>query len=343
MKVAVTGATGFIGRYIVRHLVEQRHECRCWYRTTSDRGGFAALNIQSMEILQLPVRELQERIAKELADNVVPENVKNDGPVVGGDTDDIEWIAGELADGNEASFVHGCDAVVHAALHHPGGGFRNGEGDLIEFVQKNVVGTLRLIEAARAAGVGRFVFISTCAVHEKILDDRPLDEAHPLWATSHYGAHKAAIEKFVHSYGLGQGYPICALRPTGVYGVMRPVEQSKWFDLVRAVVRGENVDCQRGGKEVHAADVARAVGVLLQADETAICGEAFNCFDRYISEYDVATLTKQLSGSSSQVSGEQTRPKHQIVTDKLRAVGMEFGGDALFEKTVSELIDAARR
>jgi len=79
MKVAVTGATGFIGRYIVRHLVEQRHECRCWYRTTSDRGGFAALNIQSMEILQLPVRELQERIAKELADNVVPENVKNDG------------------------------------------------------------------------------------------------------------------------------------------------------------------------------------------------------------------------------------------------------------------------
>jgi len=233
--------------------------------------------------------------------------------------------------------------VVHAALHHPGGGFRNGEGDLIEFVQKNVVGTLRLIEAARAAGVGRFVFISTCAVHEKILDDRPLDEAHPLWATSHYGAHKAAIEKFVHSYGLGQGYPICALRPTGVYGVMRPVEQSKWFDLVRAVVRGENVDCQRGGKEVHAADVARAVGVLLQADETAICGEAFNCFDRYISEYDVATLTKQLSGSSSQVSGEQTRPKHQIVTDKLRAVGMEFGGDALFEKTVSELIDAARR
>ena len=57
------------------------------------------------------------------------------------------------------------------------------------------MGTLRLIESARAAGVGRFVFISTCAVHEKILDDRPLDEAHPLWAMSHYGAHKAAIEK----------------------------------------------------------------------------------------------------------------------------------------------------
>ena len=299
MKVAVTGATGFIGRYIVKHLADQGHECRCWYRPAGDRGGFEDLN------------------------------------------DHVEWVAGELADGNESSFVDGCDAVVHAALHHPGGGFRGGEGDLIEFVEKNVMGTLRLIESARAAGVGRFVFISTCAVHEKILDDRPLDEAHPLWATSHYGAHKAAIEKFVHSYGHGLGYPICALRPTGVYGVMRPVEQSKWFELVRAIVRGDDVDCQRGGKEVHAADVARAAGLLLKADENAICGEAFNCYDRYISEYDVAMLAKQLSGSSSRILGEQTQPKHQIVTDKLRAVGMEFGGDALFEKTIGELVDAA--
>ncbi len=52
----------------------------------------------------------------------------------------------------------------------------------------------------------RFVFISTCAVHDVILADRPLDEAHPLWPKSHYGAHKAALEKFVHSYGLGQGW-----------------------------------------------------------------------------------------------------------------------------------------
>lgn len=300
MRIAVTGATGFIGRYIVQHLVEHGHECRCWYRPASDRSGFEDVS------------------------------------------DQVDWVAGELADGDESLFVQGCDAVVHSALHHPGGGFRGGEGDLIGFVEKNVVGTVRLIEAARSTAVGRFIFISTCAVHEKILDDRPLDEAHPLWATSHYGAHKAAIEKFVHSYGFGLGYPICALRPTGVYGVMRPVEQSKWFDLVRAVVRGEAVTCQRGGKEVHAADVARAVGLLLQADENAICGEAFNCYDRYVSEYDVATLAKRLSGSSSRISGEQTRPKHQIVTDKLRAVGMEFGGDALFEKTVGELVDAAR-
>jgi nucleoside-diphosphate-sugar epimerase len=121
----------------------------------------------------------------------------------------VEWLPGELNDEEASeSLVTGCDAVVHAALYRPGTGFRGAEGDLIEFVERNVVGTLRLIEAARSAGVGRFVFISTCAVNEKILDDRPLDENHPTRATSHHGAHKAAIEQFVHSYGLGMGYPI---------------------------------------------------------------------------------------------------------------------------------------
>ena len=252
---------------------------------------------------------------------------------------DLEWIEGDLGDRDSASaLVEGCDAVVHAALYRPGIGFRGAEGDLVEFVQKNVVGTLELIEAARRANVGRFVFISTCAVHEKILDDRPLDEAHPLWATSHYGAHKAAIEKFVHSYGLGQGYPICALRPTGVYGVAHPIQHSKWYDLVSAVVRGETVNCSRGGKEVHAADVAKAVGILLTGGRTspekpstamtATCPSSMWPRSR-----------RNLSGSTSQIVGEPMQPKHQIVTDKIRALGMQFGGDELLRQTVAELVD----
>ena len=298
MRVALTGATGFIGRYIANHLADQGHSLRCWHRPSSNREGFDHIS-------------------------------------------DIQWIEGDLGDRDSANaLVEGCDAVVHAALYRPGMGFRGAEGDLIEFVQKNVVGTLELIEAARRANVDRFVFISTCAVHEKILDDRPLDEAHPLWATSHYGAYKAAVEKFIHSYGLGHGYPICALRPTGVYGVARPIQNSKWHDLVSAVVRGETVQCSRGGKEVHAADVAKAAGILLTAD--GIAGEAFNCYDRYVSELDVATLAKELSGSTSQIVGEPMQPKHQIVTDKIRALGMQFGGAELLRRTVAELVDDAR-
>jgi nucleoside-diphosphate-sugar epimerase len=197
---------------------------------------------------------------------------------------------------------------------------------------------LKLIEAARRANVGRFVFISTCAVYDKILPDRPLDEAHPLWPNRHYGAHKAAIEKFVHSYGYDMGYPICALRPTGVYGVAYPPKESKWYDLVKAVARGETVTCERGGKEVHAADVAKAAELLLHAPVDKVTGEAFNCYDRYVSEWDVAHLAKQISGSKAEICGKQTVPKHQIVTEKLRGLGMIFGDHALLEATIGELL-----
>ena len=254
---------------------------------------------------------------------------------------DLEWIEGGLGDWDSANaLVEDCDAVVHAALDRPGAGFRGAEGDVIDFVEKNVVGTLELIEAARRAKVRRFVFISTCAIHEKILDDRPLDETHPLWPTSHYGAHKAAIEKFVHSYGLGQGYPICALRPTGVYGIAHPIQNSKWYDMVSAVVRGETVQCSRGGKEVHAADVAKAVGILLTAE--GIAGEAYNCYDRYVSELDVATIAKELSRSTSEILGEPKQSKHQIVTEKIRALGMQFGGKQILRQTVAKLVEGVK-
>ncbi len=296
MLIGVTGATGFLGRYIVEQLVGEGHRCRCWHRSTSDRGGFDDLE------------------------------------------DSIEWVPGELGDDAAAkSLVRGTEAVVHAALDRPGTGFRGAEGDLIEFVRRNVGGTIRLIEAARAEGVGRFIFISTCAVHEVVLEDRPLDEAHPMWPLSHYGAHKAAIEEFVYSFGLGHGFPICALRPTGIYGVARPVQESKWYEVIQTVKRGEPVASSKGGKEVHAGDVARAVSLLLGAE--GIAGQSYNCYDRYVAEQDVALIARELAGGDSEITPLNKGPKHQIDTSKLRALGMEFGGEPLLESTIGELLE----
>ena len=249
----------------------------------------------------------------------------------------VTWLPGDLSDASSAAtLVDGCDAVVHGALWRTGSTFRQNASDLIEFTETNLLGTLRLIEAARKAGVKRFIFISTCAVHEEILDDRPLDETHPLWPRTHYGAHKAALEKFIHSYGLGEGYEICALRPTGIYGLAHPAEKSKWFELVRDVTLGKPIECRRGGKEVHASDVAKAVNLLLSAN--GITGQAFNCYDRYISEFDVAEIACRLTASNSVIAGGQTRPRHQIDTQKLGAIGMEFGGQQILEETIGALV-----
>jgi nucleoside-diphosphate-sugar epimerase len=303
MHIAITGATGFLGRYLVRHLAASGHRLRCWYRPTSDRSGF------------------EDQAGA------------------------VEWLAGGLRDAASAeALVRRVDAVVHAALDwQRQGGFRaSGQDDPEAFLEANLMGSLRLFRAAFTAGVSRFIFISSCAVHEAILDDRPLDEAHPLWPTGHYGAHKAALEKFVHSYGLGKGWPICALRPTGIYGLAHPPATSRWFDLVGQVVRGEPVATAKGGKEVHAADVARAVDLLLRADARAVAGQAFNCYDRYVAEQDVARLAKELTGSPSTVADLNRGPKHQIETGKIRALGMEFGGEPLLRRTVAELVAAQR-
>jgi nucleoside-diphosphate-sugar epimerase len=303
MLIAVTGGTGFLGRYLVRHLARAGHRLRCWYRPTSDRTGF---------------------------DDVA---------------DAIAWVPGGLGEeAASAALVQSVDAVVHAAVQWEGPRNRGRglHGDSEVFSGINLTGSLQLFRAAHEASVPRFIFLSTCAVHEVILNDRPLDEAHPLWPSSPYGAHKAALEKFVHSFGLGQGWPICALRPTGIYGLAHPSRASRWFDLVGQVLRGEPIHSAKGGKEVHAADVARAVGVLLTADAKAIAGQSFNCYDRYVAEQEVARIAKESTGSSSPISDLNRGPKHQIVTQKLRALGMTFGGESLLRQTVAELVQAHR-
>jgi nucleoside-diphosphate-sugar epimerase len=303
MKIAVTGATGFLGRYIVRHLGGAGHHLRCWYRQSSDRTGF-------------------DDVAKA-----------------------IEWLPGELGDpAATRQLIDGAEAVVHSAVQWLGPQNRGAgsHGDADPFFGINLTGSLQLFQAAFEAGVPRFVFISTCAVHDVILNDRPLDETHPLWPSSHYGAHKAALEAFVHSYGLGQGWPICALRPTGIYGLAHPPKNSRWYDLVGQVLRGERLEAPRGGKEVHAADVARAVELLLRVDANLIAGQSFNCYDIYVAEEQVARIAKELTGSASMISDLNRGPKYQIDTSKVRKLGMTFGGEKLLRRTVEQLVEAQR-
>ena len=297
MRIAVTGATGFVGRELVSQLVADSHELNCWRRPESDVS---------------PLSEYG---------------------------DHIRWIEGKLGDRDSTQqLIEDCDAVIHSGLWRSSLLFQADETDPVEYARVNILGSLELIEAAVKANVNRFVFVSTCAVHDHILDDRPLDESHPLWANSHYGAHKAAIEKFVHSYGLGKGFPICAIRPTGVYGVHRPIERSKWFQLVRDVADGKSVEVKKGGKEVHVEDVAKAIRLLLDAE--GVSGQAYSCYDRYISEYDVALMAKQVSGSDSEIVGHQKTPKHEIDSSKIKRLGMEFGGIRLLRETIEKMLNS---
>jgi nucleoside-diphosphate-sugar epimerase len=293
MLVGVTGATGFLGRALVKRLVASGHRVRAWYRLGSDRGGLPA---------------------------------------------QVQWLPGNLGDRDACDgLVRGVDAVVHAAFEWP-----ESDTSLLQSLRTNFLGSLQLIESARESGVDRFVYISSGAVHERILDDRPLDETHPAWPTDHYGAIKSSVEAFVFSYGLGMRWPICALRPVRIYGVDRPPNQSVHWHLVAAVLRGQPLDVSGGGKMVHADDVARAVEVLLHAPSDRIAGQAFECCDGYIANETVARIVCELAGVNPPLNAQPSTPRHQIVTRKLLDLGMTFGGEALLRQTIAELIAAWR-
>jgi UDP-glucose 4-epimerase len=82
----------------------------------------------------------------------------------------------------------------------------------------NVVGTLRLLEAAADAGVKRVVFASTGgAIYGEPVEGLQ-DESHPTGPLSPYGCAKLAVEHYLHYYRVVRGLSSAALRYANVYG-----------------------------------------------------------------------------------------------------------------------------
>ncbi len=81
----------------------------------------------------------------------------------------------------------------------------------------NATGTLRLLAAARAAGVGRFVYVSSSEVYGTARW-APMTEDHPTFPCTVYGGSKLAGESYARAYHRTYGYPTVVVRPFNTYG-----------------------------------------------------------------------------------------------------------------------------
>jgi UDP-glucose-4-epimerase GalE len=79
------------------------------------------------------------------------------------------------------------------------------------YYANNVVGTLNLLDAMRAAGVLRLVFSSTSAVYG-VPQRLPLDEEHPLAPINPYGRSKRMVEELLVDHAAAYGLHSIALR-----------------------------------------------------------------------------------------------------------------------------------
>jgi UDP-glucose 4-epimerase len=130
--------------------------------------------------------------------------------------DNVEWISGDFTDTERlTTAISGCDVVFHL-LNATTPASSN--LDKVADLQANVVGTLRLLDACRAEGVRRVIFVSSGGTIYGIPKLVPTPESAPTSPITAYGVSKLAIEKYLSLYEYSYGLEYRALRVANPFG-----------------------------------------------------------------------------------------------------------------------------
>lgn len=191
---------------------------------------------------------------------------------------DFEFVRGDVRDDAlMRDAVAGVDAVVHLAAIVGDPACARAPETARDVNEK---ASYALLEASRRAGVGRFIFASTCSNYGKMADaDGYVDETSELRPVSLYAETKVAVETAMLEDGKGVT-AMTPLRFATVFGVSPRMR----FDLTvneftmemvrngRLVVFGE----QFWRPYVHVQDAARAILAVIEAPEGDVRGQVYN-------------------------------------------------------------------
>lgn len=181
-------------------------------------------------------------------------------------------------------------------------------GDL----ERNLVGTLRVIELARLRGLEKIVFASSAATYGDAA--QPSVETLAPQPLSPYGIHKLASEHHLRVAALAHGVPTVSLRFFNVYGP-RQVPTSPYAGVISIFLaraaRAEPLVLFGGGVAtrdfVFVRDLVRAIALALGGGPTQ--GEAMNLgTGAAISVRELALAVLEVTGSSSALVDAPARP-----------------------------------
>jgi dTDP-glucose 4,6-dehydratase len=234
MTLVVTGGCGFIGSNFIRHLLAADESVRI---TNLDALTYAG-NLANLAELDGHPRY---RFVK-------------------GDITDRETVRRLLGEGAESLINFAAESHVDRSIQDSG-----------PFVRTNVLGTQVLLDAARAAGVARFVQVSTDEVYGSLGATGAFTEQTPLAPNSPYAASKAAADHLVMSYVHTFGLPACITRCSNNYGPYQFPE--KLIPLFIAnLLRDERVPVYGDGLQVrdwiHVRDHCAAIEAVWRRGQT---------------------------------------------------------------------------
>jgi dTDP-glucose 4,6-dehydratase len=176
----------------------------------------------------------------------------------------------------------------------------NSFGNSFQFTESNVMGTHVLLEAAKVAGIKRFIHVSTDEVKGESLET---DNDGILEPTNPYAATKAAAELIVRSYQRSFNLPVIITRSNNVYGPHQYPEKiiPKFIALLS---RGRKCYIHGNGSNkrnyIYAVDVANAFDKIIHNGQL---GKVYSIgSDNCYSNLEVARLLLKAFGLADKES-----------------------------------------
>ena len=197
------------------------------------------------------------------------------------------------------------DAIVHLAAQTM---VDTSIKDPLLDTRENLLGTVHVLEAARAANVKRVIFASTAAVYGDVKeDDLPVREAQPTLPLSFYGLSKLSVEKYLEMYEKLYGMEYVVLRFANVYGERQGDggEGGVISIFAKAVAEGRDITIYGDGEQtrdfVYAGDIAEGILAALRTEEV---NAAYNLSTQ------TETSLRELVSLLAEIRGREIVPKY---------------------------------
>ena len=221
---------------------------------------------------------------------------------------EVKFIQGDIRDSDILSkAVDGAEVIFHMAAHLA---HASSLREPLLNAEVNVLGTVRVLEAARQKGVSKIVFSSSTAVYGEAVC-LPIDESHPLQPQSPYGVNKLAAEKHCLCYSSVYGLDTVCLRYFNVYGLRQraDVYGAVIPSFLSSLLKDEPLIIYEDGEQtrdfVHVSDVALA---NIQAAEAIGVRGVFNIASGESTSINhLADLIQNISGKKMEIRYEQAR------------------------------------